>query len=136
MSVAENKALLSRYIKEVWVDADVDGVRRYLSPEFKRHLSPRVEPLGIKAQIERLVGFRRAFPDVTIVVDDVVAEGDRIAFRSTMTGTHLGDFAGIPPTGSRITVSLVDIIRIEHGVFVEQLGGPDMSDLIGQLRVT
>lgn len=136
MSETENKALLSRYITEVWENADVGALRRFLSPDFERHLSPLAEPLGIEAQIERLSGLRRAFPDVTIVVEDVVAEGDRVAFRSTMTGTHLGEFAGIPPTGTRFTVSLVDIIRVENGLFAEQWGGPDMSDLTGQLRAT
>ena len=61
------------------------------------------------------------------------AEGDRIAFRSTMRGTHRGEFLGIPPTGIQVTVGLLDVIRIENGKFVEQWGGPDLLDLVQQL---
>lgn len=133
MSESENKALLARYIREVWDAADIYALRQFLSPEFKRHQSPLVEPLDREQQIARLEGFRRAFPDVSVEVVDVVAEGDRIAFRATMTGTHLGEFSGIPPTGSRFSVSLVDVVRIENGRFAEQWGGPDMFDLVQQL---
>jgi predicted ester cyclase len=92
--------------------------------------------LDVDSQIERLVGFREAFPDVTIAVEDLIVEADRVAFRSTMRGTHLGEFAGIQPTGRQVTVALMDLIRIEDGRFAEQWGGPDLFDLLRQLGVS
>jgi predicted ester cyclase len=50
-----------------------------------------------------------------------------------MQGTHQGVFQGIQPTGKTITVSLIDIIRVEHGKFIEHWGGPDLFDLLKQL---
>jgi steroid delta-isomerase-like uncharacterized protein len=136
MSAAENKELLARYITEVWDEANLDAIRMFLSPTFERHLSPLLQAVDMDGQIKRLAGFRTAFPDITITVEEVIAEGDRVAFRSTMRGTHSGEFAGIPPTGTQITIGLVDIIRIENGRFVEQWGGPDLFDMLRQLGAT
>jgi steroid delta-isomerase-like uncharacterized protein len=136
MSVAENKLLLDRYITEVWDKGNVDAIRAFLSPAFHRHVSPLLPPLDLADQIERISGFRDAFPDVALTVEEVTAEDDRVAFRSTMRGTHLGEFGGMPPTGKQVTVGLLDVIRIEGGQFVEQWGGPDLFDLLRQLGVT
>lgn len=134
MSAEANKQLLASYVREVWDNGDLDALERFLSPGFKRHVSPTLPPLDRDGQIERLGGFRSAFPDITLTVEDVVAGDDRVAFRSTIRGTHRGTLAGRTATGKQITVGLVDIVRIEHGLFAEQWGGPDMSDLFRQLE--
>lgn len=133
MSAEENAALLERYISEVWKAANPEAVRRFAAESFRRHRSPLSEPLDREGQVALLKGFRDAFPDITIEVEDVVATDDRIAFRSTMRGTHEGEFLGIPPTGRHVTVGLVDILRVQDGKFVEQWGGPDLLDLLKQL---
>ena len=84
-------------------------------------------------QKELLVKFRAAFPDIQLTVEEIIAEDDRIAFRSTMRATHRGEFLGIAPTGKQVTVGLVDVIHIEKGKFTEQWGGPDLFDLLQQL---
>jgi len=134
MSERENKDLLARYFSEVWGEANVSALSDFLSPSYKRHVSAIHPPIDLAGQIERLEAFRAAFPDIALSVEDVIAEGDQVAFRSTMRGTHLGEFAGIAPTGRRVTVQLVDVIRIEDGAIVEQWGGPDLFDLLQQLR--
>ena len=133
MAAEDNKALLARYITEVWDNANLEALWDFLSPGYVRHTSPDLPPLDLAGQIERLHGFRRAFPDITIEVEEVVAEDDRVAFRSTMRGTHEGEFAGLAATGRHVTVGLVDLIRIEDGRFAEQWGGPDVFDLLRQL---
>jgi predicted ester cyclase len=127
---------LRRYVEEVWNAANPAGVELFVDPRYWRHTSPTAPPLDVPGQIERLKGFRKAFPDVTITVEDILAEGDLVAFRSTMRGTHSGEFLGIPPTGKAITVGLVDVIRVADGKFMEQWGGPDLFDLLRQLGAT
>lgn len=136
MSVDDHKALLLRYISEVWDAGDPKAVERFLAPSYRRHTSPTGESIDLAGQIKRLKGFREAFPDITIEVEDVIAGEDRVAFRSTMRGTHRGHFLGIPPTGRKVTFGLIDVIRIEDGQFVEQWGGPDLFDLLQQLGAT
>jgi predicted ester cyclase len=59
--------------------------------------------------------FRQAFPDSYFTVEDMVAEGDRVATRKTFHGTHEGEFMGTSPTGRRVSMGLVDIVRISDG---------------------
>ncbi|MDH3731486.1 MAG: ester cyclase [Acidimicrobiia bacterium] len=136
MSRADNRALLMSYMTEVWERGDPEAVALFADEDFRRHQSPTAGPLDRASQIERLKGFRQAFPDMTIEVEDVVVTDDRIAFRSTLRGTHLGPFMGIPATGRQVEVGLLDLIRIENGRFAEQWGGPDVYDLLTQLGAT
>lgn len=129
----QNKSLILRYLEEVWGKGNIAAVDDFLSPDYRRYLSPIAEPLTLDGQKQRLTGFRTAFPDVQITVEDIFADGDRVVFRSIMRGTHQGVFQGIQPTGRRVTVGLLDMIRIENGKFIEHWGGPDLFDLVKQL---
>jgi steroid delta-isomerase-like uncharacterized protein len=128
-----NRGLLARYMREVWEKGNPEAVEEFAAETFVRHTSPGAESLDRDGQIARLKSLRAAFPDITIEVEDVVDDGDLLAFRSTMRGTHRGEFMGMPPTGREVTVGLVDMVRILDGRFVEQWGGPDMLDLLRQL---
>ncbi len=129
----QNKSLILRYLDEVWGKGNIAAVDVFLSTDYRRYLSPIAEPLTLEGQKQRLAAFRTAFPDVQITVEDIFADGDHVIFRSIMRGTHQGAFQGIEPTGKRVTVGLLDVIRIENGKFVEHWGGPDLFDLIKQL---
>ena len=128
-----HKALVRSYIEEVWTRGNLASVDIVLGPNYRRHLSPTTEPLLLEGQKQRISGFRSAFPDVKITIEDVFTEDKYVIFRSTMRGTHRGVFQGIEPTGKPITVTLIDIIRVENGKFVEHWGGPDVFDLLKQL---
>ena len=133
MSAEENKALLWRYVEAVWDKQNPAAVDDFLSPDYERHRSPTTAPLTREGQKQLLIQFRTAFPDIQLTVEEVIAEDTRLAFRSTIRATHQGEIFGIPPTGKRITVGLVDIIHIKNRQFVEQWGGPDLFDLVKQL---
>jgi len=74
-----------------------------------------------------------AFPDMHVTIDDMVAEGDKVAMRVTMTGTHKGEFMGIPPTNKKVTISLIAIDRFAGGKIVEDHGEYNALDLMRQL---
>jgi len=74
-----------------------------------------------------------AFPDMHVTIDDMVAEGDKVAARVTITGTHKGEFMGIPPTNKKWTISLITISRIAGGKIVEDHGQYDALGLMRQL---
>ena len=80
-------------------------------------------PPGIPADREGgfayLFGFMNAFPDSRVTIDDMIAEGDQVVTKKTFTGTHTGDFAGIPSTGNKVTLEFVDIMRVRDGKIVE-----------------
>jgi steroid delta-isomerase-like uncharacterized protein len=136
VSAAENKALVDRYIQEIWVERNPEAIARFVAPDYKRHMAPGAPALDLESQIERIKGFGAAFPDITVVVDDIIADDHGASFRATLNGTQLGDFAGIPATGRAIEVHLVDFMEIKDGKIVAQWGGPDMRDMLQQLGAT
>jgi predicted ester cyclase len=75
--------------------------------------------------------FRDAFPDVTVEIDELVADGDRVAVATTFTGTHTGSLMGVEPTGRRVSVTGIDIVRVEGGRIVEHRG---LTDVVGLMR--
>ena len=77
---------------------------------------------------------REGFPDLSISVEDVMAEGDRVAARVTKRGTHRGEFQGIAPTGKRVEVKAMNMVRISNGKIVTHWGHAD--DPTGYLRQT
>jgi predicted ester cyclase len=133
MSAQENRGVLRRYIGEVWEEQNPTDVRQFLAPNYRRHTSPVAAPLTLDDQLRLRIGFRTVFPNIRIVVEGVIAEGDHIAFRSEVRGTHQGAFLGIAHTGKQVTVGLVDVTRVENGRIAEQWGGPDLIDLLRQL---
>ena len=88
---------------------------------------------GVLAFFESL---RTSFPDLHMDAEDVIAGDDRAVARVTLTGTHRGEFAGIPPTDKRVEVKLIDIMRFDDaGLICEHWGVADMLSLMQQLGV-
>jgi steroid delta-isomerase-like uncharacterized protein len=87
-------------------------------------------PAGFKHFFTTL---RRAFPDLSIQPEHVDATEDDIAFAYTITGTHRGDFLGVPPTGKRISARGLQIARFEGGKIVERWGSSDELGILKQL---
>lgn len=105
--------------------AEFDAV---LADEYIQHndLGPGREP--VKAMTQKL---RAAFPDLEVVIEDLIAEGDRVVARVAMQGTHQGRFMGVEPTGRPITIRSVDIWRVEGGRLKEHW---DLVDRLGFMR--
>lgn len=133
MGSRQNLNILHQYLREVWDEGNVDAVGRFLAPTYLRHGSPTEPPIDRTEQMAKLRYFRSAFPDIELTVEEASADRDLVWFRSTMRGTHRGDFLGIAATGRTVEVSLLDLWRVAEGRVVEQWGGPDVLDLARQL---
>jgi predicted ester cyclase len=77
-----------------------------------------------------------AFPDFQATLENLIAEDDRVVVHMLWTGTHQGEFMGIPPTGRRMSINVIDILRVADGKFVEHWGVSDMMGLMQQLGVS
>jgi len=131
-----NKALVLRFYAELvgpGVEAMIDEL---LDVDVVEH-----EPLppGVPPGRERLKVFigmmLRAFPDLQFEVGAMIAEGDLVAARVTLTGTHEGEFMGIASTGKSIAVDVMDFLRVENGKLVEHWGVTDQMGMMQQLGV-
>jgi steroid delta-isomerase-like uncharacterized protein len=94
----------------------------------------QADPVPALANFKAFVAeFRKAFPDLKVQVEDLVAEGDKVVARVRLTGTHKGDFHGAPPTGKSFSIEFVDVIRLVDGKFVEHWGVADELSMMQQL---
>ncbi len=132
MSTEANKAMVRRMFEEAWNQGDLGVVDELLADDARDHHDPDVPsfPEHLK---EMIVLFRRAFPDLHYTVEDMIAEGDRVACRVTLTGTHRGVFNGIPPTGRAIRVEQIHIVRTVDGKGRDHWAALEMLALLQQL---
>jgi steroid delta-isomerase-like uncharacterized protein len=132
MSIEENKKIVRRY-QEIYNSNDLEALGEVVSEDL---LTPKIMP-GIPSGMEGAKAAHRimlaGFPDYQTVIDDLVAEGDKVAARITMSGTNTGTFMGIPPTGKRISFTGIYIARIANGKIVEHWGEEDSISLLQQL---
>lgn len=133
MSMEENKAIIRRGFEEGVVQGNLDVMNEIIAPNYVNHNFPGgAGPEGFK---QTIMMFKSAFPDMGLTIEDMIAEGDRVATRGTWTGTHRGDFMGIPATGKHVRISYSDIWRLENGKAVENWVQMDILGLMQQLGV-
>jgi steroid delta-isomerase-like uncharacterized protein len=134
MSTEQNKALIGRFIEEIFNRGNMSVVEALFAPDFVEHeqLPPGIpnNREGVKVLTSML---RSAFPDFKATIDDIVAEGDKVVIRMSWSGTQKGEFMGIPATGKRVSIGVIDIIRIADGKFVEHWGQMDSMGMMQQL---
>jgi len=118
MSAEENKAIIRQYTDEVFNRKDLGALERWLAASFVDYGAN--QPPGIEPVRRDLSAFLTAFPDLEVVIDEQIAQGDKVANRYTIRGTHRGEFFGIPPTNREATWSEIDIVRLADGKLVER----------------
>ena len=136
MSIEQNKAMFRRMVEEMFNQGHLSVVDEVMAADFVEHeeLPPGL-PGGLEGVKVLTAQLREAFPDFKAVIEDLVAEGDRVVSRMVWTGTQKGEFMGIPPTGKSISVEVIDIVRVGGGKFVEHWGIMDNMTMMQQLGV-
>lgn len=131
-SMEENKGIVRRY-QEIYNSNNLDVLNEVVKEDF---LTPRMMP-GMPSGLEGAKQIHKAtllgIPDWHTEIEDLIAEGDKVVARITMTGTHTGDFFGIPATGKRISFSGIYIAQIADGKIIEHWGEEDSVGLLQQL---
>ena len=135
MSIEENKAVVRRFFEELLSTDDLAVADELLSPGFRFYFAGSPDPMDLESYKEFLVARRAAFPDRRFVVEDMIAEGDKVSARFTMRGTHKGQFRGIAPSGKEVTMTGIDIIRLAEGKMVEDRVEVDQLGMMQQLGV-
>lgn len=124
MSVEANKALARQFIEQIWNKGDLLLARELLDDGLISH-EPDVTTTGKDGFLTFIAEFRAAFPDLHFTIDDMVAEGDRVATRVTVRGTQQSDFRGVKATGRPVTWTGIGIIRVANGRIAEQWADTD-----------
>ncbi len=134
MSTEQNKAVARQLVEEVFNRGNMSKIDEFMAPDFieREELPPGIprDREGVKMLTTML---RSAFPDFKATIDDLLAEGDKVVIRQTWSGTHKGEFMGIPPTGRSVSFGVIDVIRFSGGKVVEHWGLMDSMSLMQQL---
>jgi steroid delta-isomerase-like uncharacterized protein len=136
MSLEANKTVVRRIYDELWNERRLEVADELIARgavNYDTGLTPR--PFGPEEMRATVRMVTAAFPDHRHEVEEVVAEGDAVALRCTLTGTHRGPFLGTPPTGCAIAVTEVHLYRLRDGKAVEHRVGRDDLGALRQLGV-
>jgi steroid delta-isomerase-like uncharacterized protein len=128
-----NKARQQAFVQTLQRDGELERASEFVHADFVDHSLPPGLPAGVDGVKAILGMIRGAFPDHNAVVVHMVAEGDLVATYKTFTGTHQGEFSGVPPTGRTATIRVMDFVRYEDGGIAEHWNVVDIAGLMAQL---
>ncbi len=131
MSVETHKAIVRRYV-ELWSTGNLALADEVLAADFVDHTHLEQAP-GLEDVKQAIKAFREGFPDACITIEQMIGEGDTVAFRFVLRGTHRGTFAGFPATGSEAVLTGMDFVRIAGGKMVELWSSQDTLSWARQL---
>jgi steroid delta-isomerase-like uncharacterized protein len=131
-TIDDNKALVRRFIDEIFVQGRKDAVDELLADDFVAHTWPSTgHPKDdLKGAIDRTSG---ALADLSFTIDDMIAEGDRVAVRLTTGATQVGTFMGMPASHKRYSIEEIHVFRIDRGKVVEHWHQFDQMGMMKQL---
>ena len=131
----KNKEIVGTFYWAVLGRGNVAAINDLVAVDFVDHNPFPGQSPGRDGLRQSVRLFHTPFPDIQVSVDDLIAEGDRVAARWTARGTHAGEFLGIAPTGRQVMIKGVDIFRLAGGRIAERWGHQDELGLIQELGV-
>jgi predicted ester cyclase len=129
----QNKALIQRYFS-AYDTGDMNAVLRFVDANHVYHPPGGGEPLDLTARKGDEAVFFKAFSKIHTIIEDQIAEGDKVVSRVTMEADHTGEYQKIPATGRRTRITFIDIARVASGRIVEEWSEFDMMSILQQLR--
>jgi len=132
MTTDQNKAIVRRFIDEIFVKGRPETVDELVADDFVAHTWPSTgHPKDdLKAAIDRA---SKGLANPTFTIDDVIAEGDQVAVRLTTSATQVGEFMGMPPSGKTYRIEEIHIFRVRDGKVTEHWHQFDQMGLMKQL---
>ncbi len=135
VEITAPEAVVRRFIHEILNAGRFELLDELVAPDYRYHAPDGSEMVGPAALTELLQGFRGAFSDLEARVETMISRDGVVASTMTLTGTHDGDFDGLPPTGARLTVPLAIFSRMADGRIVEEWEFFDTGAILAQLGV-
>ena len=133
-TIEQNKTAVLRFNKEFIEQGNLNSFNELVAHDVVNHSAPVGTPQGPDSMLYFLQNvLRKGFPDMKVEIFDQIAEGDRVTTRKAIHATHLGEFMGIPASNKKVTINVIDIIRLRDGKYVEHWGMSNLADIITQI---
>ena len=134
MSTADNASIVRRWFAE-YNRGNLAVAGELVAPDLINHDAPPDLPPGREGYLRYIADVRAGLPDLRVTIEDLLADGDRVAVRLTLRGTHRGDLSGLAPTGKQVTLPQLNLFRLAGGRIVERWAIHDSLALLQQLGV-
>ena len=133
-NLEKNKEIVRRFNKEVIEQGNFDTFRQLMDDNFINQTAPASanDANGMWNTFSNIL--RPAFPDLTVEIYEQIAERDKVVTRKAITGTHKGKLFDISPTGQKIRIDVIDIVRLKDGKYIEHWGINTLQTLLAELR--
>ncbi|MFA5327031.1 MAG: ester cyclase [Prolixibacteraceae bacterium] len=133
MTIENNKNVVIRFNKEFLELGKTDILKEIVADDFINHTAPENMPNDVTGLIQFVKMLHQGFPDIQVQIHEQIAENDIVASRKTIRGTHLGEIMGHQPTGKKVTISVMDFVRVKDGKYTDHWGQNNIMQLIEQL---
>lgn len=133
MSAETNRDVVRRLVTEFWNNDREEHLETSYAPDYVNHDPAPGKPPDREGLFSTLKLFKSAFTNTTIRIEEIVEEGDTLAWRWRYRADHTGDFMGVPATGKQVAMSGISIFRFRDGKIVEGWNNMDMIGLMTQL---
>ena len=118
MGTEMNKEIVTRYYVEVLMNRDFKVFEAIFAPDFTAY-GPSGHTVNLSGYLDSIKASHGAFPDLKVIIEDQIGEGDKVVTRWTAQGTHQGAYFGIPATGKELVISAIHIHRLKNGLLEE-----------------
>lgn len=135
MTSDEHKTIVRLYVDTVWNSRQLDRADEYVAADFIDHAATPGQPPGLAGAKQKWAQYQAAVPDLRVSIEDMVAEGDKVAVRRNYQGTHQGPLFGVPPTGRVLRFGGISIFRLAAGKITEHWEIFDQLAILRQLGV-
>lgn len=132
-NIEKNKEVVIRFNKEFLEGGNVEVLNEVMDKNFVNRTAPPNVANDVAGLIRFVQLFHKGFPDMAVQILDQVAEGDLVASRKIVTGTHLGEIMGHQPTGKKITFHIMDFVRLKDGKYIDHWGCNDIMEVVQSL---
>ena len=131
----KNKSVVRRFNKEVIEEGNVESFKGLMDEKFINRSAPAGADNGPTGMINTFNNvLRPAMPDLKVTIYDQIAEGDLVTTRKVITGTQTGTLMGVAATGRKISIDVIDIVRIKNAKYTEHWGINTLSMVLAQLK--
>ena len=129
----QNKEIVQRFFEEVWKQGKLNVIDEIFATDYTGYLDGKLDIIGSDGLKQFVKTIRIGLPDIKPIIEDQIAEGDKVLTRWITTATHKGELFGIPATGIQVTWTGMSLYRMADGKIVERWKNADMHGLMQQL---
>ncbi|MFA6245436.1 MAG: ester cyclase [Mucilaginibacter sp.] len=128
-AIEKNKQVVIRFNEEFFGKGNTDITKELLAENFYNHSAPPNAPTDASPMVKFVTGFYSGFSDISVQIQDIFGEDDRVCVRKTLTATHSGEFMGKPATGKKLVTTIFDIEVLKDGKITERWNSTDFPQV-------